>query len=127
MQRDMQRQGQHGKDQKYDPPDLRKRLELTQHPGTEHGTDHRLDRGQEHRGYPGIWRLENAEEAREEQCRSKEIPEFAVEFAHGLARQRSSVVRTRGVARLDKAHDATGQGIQDEHEHAAEKELPNLW
>src|SRR5215510_11487265 len=35
MQCNMQRQGQQREDQKYDPPELRKRVELPQHPGTE--------------------------------------------------------------------------------------------
>src|SRR5262249_14930362 len=73
-----------------------------------------------------IWGLQNAEKTREEQRRSKEIPEFAAEFSHSLAHTRGRVVRTRGIARLDKAHDAAWQAIQNEHEHAAQEELPNL-
>ena len=70
--------------------------------------------------------MQHAEEAREEQRRSKEIPEFAAEFSHRLAHARGCVIRTGGVARLDKAHNAAWQAIQNEHQHAAQEELPNL-
>ena len=57
MQGDMQRQRQQREEQERDTPERRKRVELTQHPGTQDSTNKRLGSGQEHGGQPGLGSL----------------------------------------------------------------------
>ncbi len=70
--------------------------------------------------------MQDGEEAGEQQRAQEEHPRFAAELPQQLGAAGGSIVTAADVALLDEAHDPAGQAEQDQHQHRAEEELPDL-
>ena len=71
-------------------------------------------------------RVQDGEECREQQRAAEEHPGLAPELAQQLGRPGGVVVAAADVALLDEADDAARQAEQDQHQHPAQEELPDL-